>query len=271
MSSTDLDKIVIPDSTGLVGKALRNKHIVVTNDPYSDPDFNKDVDLRSGYTTKSVLVLPVANINGEFIGALQLINKHSADGFDEVEDAKKLSLAALVCGIALESETFLEDSHHDRLTGLRNRMGFYYDFAKKYKEYLLPGSGKKMALFICDIDKFKRVNDTYGHNAGDDVLKFTSHLIESFCNEDDGVYRWGGEEFVMIMRDADLEAAAKKAEEIRVKLMGSEINADGNKINCTMSFGCAVFDPFKTIEENVSAADEKLYTAKETGRNKVCT
>ena len=81
----------------------------------------------------------------------------------------------------------------------------------------------------------------------------------------------GGEEFVMIMRDADLEAAAKKAEEIRVKLMGSEINADGNKINCTMSFGCAVFDPFKTIEENVSAADEKLYTAKETGRNKVCT
>ena len=271
MSSTDLDKIVIPDSTGLVGKALRNKHIVVTNDPYADPDFNKDVDLRSGYTTRSVLVLPVAHINGEFIGALQLINKHSPDGFDEVEDAKKLSLAALVCGIALESETFLEDSHHDRLTGLRNRMGFYYDFTKKFKEYLLPGSGKKMALFICDIDKFKRVNDTYGHNAGDDVLKFAANLIESFCNEEDGVYRWGGEEFVMILRDADLEAAAKKAEEIRVKLMESEITADGNKINCTMSFGCSVFDPFKTIEENISTADERLYTAKETGRNKVCT
>ena len=271
MSSTDLDKIVIPDNTGLVGKALRSKKIVVTNDPYSDPDFNKDVDLRTGYTTKSVLVLPVANINGEFIGALQLINKHSEDGFDEVEDARKLSLAALVCGIALESETFLEDSHHDRLTGLKNRMGFYYDFAKKYKEYLLPGSGKKMSLFICDIDKFKRVNDTYGHNAGDDVLRFTSHLIESFCNENDGVYRWGGEEFIMIMCDADLEAAVNKAEEIRVRLMGSEITADGNKLNCTMSFGCAVFDPLKTIEENVSTADERLYKAKETGRNKVCS
>ena len=271
MSSTDLDKIVIPDSTGLVGKALRSKSIVVTNDPYSDPDFNKDVDLRSGYRTKSVLVLPVANINGEFIGALQLINKHSTDGFDEVEDARKLSLAALVCGIALESETFLEDSHHDRLTGLKNRMGFYYDFGKKYKDFLLPGSGRKMSLFICDIDKFKRVNDTYGHNAGDDVLKFTSHLIDSFCAENDGVYRWGGEEFIMIMCDADLDAAVEKAEEIRVKLMGSEINADGNKLNCTMSFGCAVFDPQKTIEENVSAADERLYKAKETGRNKVCS
>lgn len=271
MSSTDLDKIVIPDSTGLVGKALRSKSIVVTNDPYSDPDFNKDVDLRSGYRTKSVLVLPVANINGEFIGALQLINKHSTDGFDEVEDARKLSLAALVCGIALESETFLEDSHHDRLTGLKNRMGFYYDFGKKYKDFLLPGSGRKMSLFICDIDKFKRVNDTYGHNAGDDVLKFTSHLIDTFCAENDGVYRWGGEEFIMIMCDADLDAAVQKAEEIRVKLMGSEIIADGNKLNCTMSFGCAVFDPQKTIEENVSAADERLYKAKETGRNKVCS
>ena len=271
MSSTDLDKIVIPDNTGLVGKALRSKQIVVTNDPYSDPDFNKDVDLRTGYTTKSVLVLPVANINGEFIGALQLINKHSVEGFDEVEDARKLSLAALVCGIALESETFLEDSHHDRLTGLKNRMGFYYDFARKYKEYLLPGSGKKMSLFICDIDKFKRVNDTYGHNAGDDVLRFTSHLIESFCNENDGVYRWGGEEFIMIMCGADIEAAVQKAEEIRVKLMGSEITADGNKLNCTMSFGCSAFDPSKTIEENVSTADERLYKAKETGRNKVCS
>ena len=270
MSSTDLDKIVIPDTTGLVGKALRTKHIVVTNDPYSDPDFNRDVDLQSGYTTKSVLVLPVANINGEFIGALQLINKHNSDGFDEIEDAKKLSLAALVCGIALESETFLEDSHHDRLTGLKNRMGFYYDFGKKYKDYLLAGSGKKMSLFICDIDKFKRVNDTYGHNAGDDVLRFTSQLIESFCSDNDGVYRWGGEEFVMIMRDTELEAAVKKAEEIRVKLMGSEINADGTVIKCTMSFGCALFDPFKTIEENISIADERLYTAKDTGRNKIC-
>ena len=75
----------------------------------------------------------------------------------------------------------------------------------------------------------------------------------------------------MIMCDADLDAAVQKAEEIRVKLMGSEIIADGNKLNCTMSFGCAVFDPQKTIEENVSAADERLYKAKETGRNKVCS
>ena len=270
MSATVVDKIAIPDDTGLVGKALRTRKPVITNDPYSDPDFNSEIDSKTGYKTNSVLVLPVADINGDFIGALQLINKNDGTGFDDEADPKKLSLAALVCGIALESETFLEESHHDRLTGLKNRMGFYFDFGSKYKEYLMPGSGKTMSVFISDIDKFKRVNDTYGHNAGDDVLRFTAELLESFCGDNESIYRWGGEEFVMVMRDTDLEGAVRKAEEIRLKLMDSVIEADGNTIKCTMSFGCSFFDPSKTIEDNISIADGKLYTAKETGRNKVC-
>lgn len=270
LSATGIDWIVISDNSGLVGKALRTQKTVITNDPYSDPDFNSEIDHQTGYTTKSVLVLPVADINGEFIGALQLINKNGDQGFDPVEDVKKLSLAALICGIALESETFLEDSHHDKLTGLKNRMGFYYDFGGKFKDYLISGSGKKMSILIGDIDKFKSVNDTYGHNAGDDVLRFAAQLLESACGENDSLYRWGGEEFVMVMRDRDLQSAVNKAEEMRLKLMASEINADGTMIKCTMSFGCAAFDTSKTIEENISAADEKLYTAKETGRNRVC-
>ena len=269
-AATGTSTITIPDTTGLVGKALAEGKVITTNDPYNDPDFNHEIDIQTGYKTKSVMVLPVADINGNFIGALQLINKKADKGFDAEADVKKLSLAALICGIALESETFLEDSHHDKLTGLKNRMGFYYDFGGKYKDYLIPGSGKIMSVFIGDIDKFKRVNDTYGHNAGDDVLIFTAELLESFCSEKDSVYRWGGEEFVMVMRDTDLDGIVKKAEEIRLKLQGSEIIADGNTLNCTMSFGCSLFEPTKSIEENISNADERLYTAKETGRNKVC-
>ena len=74
----------------------------------------------------------------------------------------------------------------------------------------------------------------------------------------------------MVMRDTTLEGAVRKAEAIRVNLMDSEISADGNNLKCTLSFGCALFDPSKSIEENISKADERLYTAKETGRNKVC-
>ena len=95
-SATGVDRIVIPDNTGLVGKALKLGKVVVTNDPYSDPDVNKAVDMKTGYRTKSVLVMPVANINGEFIGAFQIINKNGDTGFDEVEDVRKLSTAALI-------------------------------------------------------------------------------------------------------------------------------------------------------------------------------
>ncbi len=264
-SATGVDRITIPDDTGLVGKAIREKRILVTNDPYNDPDFNSSVDKKTGYVTKSILVMPVADINGEFIGAFQIINKLDGDGYDEVVDSRKLSMAALICGIALESETFLEKSYHDKLTKLKNRMGFYSDFSRRFSKTL--DEGRNLCLFISDIDKFKKVNDTYGHNAGDDVLAFVANLIEQNCTEKDAVYRWGGEEFIMMMEDTDLNECIEKAEMIRKKIMDSTINADGNDINVTMSFGCRSFDAEKSIEDNISVADGYLYTAKESGRN----
>ena len=261
------DKIVIPDNTGLVGKALSEKRVIITNDPYNDPFFNPDVDKKTGYITKSVLVLPVADVNGEFIGAYQAINKVVGDGKFGEEDCQRLSLAAVICGLALESEVFLEDSQRDKLTQLKNRMGFYSDFSKRYLS--LIESGTPFCLFICDIDKFKSINDTYGHNAGDEVLKHTAGLLTESCRDSDGIYRWGGEEFIMIMNGADKQTCIDKAEEIRVKIMESVCHAEGNDIRMTLSFGVSVYDKSKTIEENVSIADEKLYAAKEGGRNRV--
>ncbi len=260
------DKIVIPDNTGLVGKALTEKRVIITNDPYNDPDFNPQVDKKTGYVTKSVLVMPVSDINGEFIGAYQAINKLGGDGKFSEDDCRRLSLAAVICGVALESEMFLDESHHDKLTQLKNRMGFYHDFSRYLK---LIEAGTKVSLFICDIDKFKRINDTYGHNAGDEVLKHTAGIISDCCKDGDGIYRWGGEEFVMIMTDADKQTCIDKAEEIRVKVMESVCHAEGTDIRLTLSFGVSAYDPEKTIEENISSADEKLYTAKESGRNRI--
>ena len=269
-SATGVDKIVIPDNTGLVGKALKQGTVVVTNDPYNDPDFNSAVDKKTGYVTKSILTLPVADVYGQFIGAFQLINKlDSEKGFDPVEDVHKLSLPALILGIALESETFLEDSHHDKLTKLKNRMGFYSDFSRKFNAYLTPEATEPLSMFICDIDKFKGVNDTYGHNAGDDVLAFMAKLMTEACGDKYFAYRWGGEEFIMILPDTDLMGAVEAAETLRKTVEAADFPADGQTIHCTVSFGCATFDKTKTIEDNVSIADGHLYTAKETGRNRV--
>lgn len=268
-AATGVDRITIPDNTGLVGKAITNKSVVVTNDPYNDPDFNSSVDKKTGYVTKSVMVLPVADVNGEFIGAFQLINKFDDKGFDIEEDTRKLSLPALICGLALESDTFLDDAHHDRLTKLKNRIGFYHDFSKKYMKYLEDDCDKPLSMFICDIDKFKLVNDTYGHNAGDQVLEFAAKLLMESCEEGENAYRWGGEEFIILMPDTNLEQAAAKAEKLRATIEASEFPADGIFIKKTMSFGVHEFEKGKSIEDNVSIADGRLYTAKETGRNKV--
>jgi len=268
-AATGAPRITIPDTTGLVGKALSEGKVLVTNDPYNNPYFNSDVDKKTGYVTKSILVMPVANIKGEFIGAYQVINKLTGDGkFDEKEDCKKLSLAAVICCLALESDVFLEESYTDKLTNLKNRMGFFADFNKTYNA-IINDTNRKLSLFICDIDKFKLVNDTYGHNAGDEVLKHVANIMMENTHENDGMYRWGGEEFIMIMTDTDIKECAEKAEKLRKIIEASDCVAEGNVIKHTMSFGVTQFDPAKTIEENISDADRKLYTAKESGRNRV--
>ncbi|MGN0675513.1 MAG: diguanylate cyclase [Oscillospiraceae bacterium] len=263
-------RITIPEGTGLVGKALAEKRAIVTNDPYNDPDFNSDVDKKTGYVTKSILVMPISDCKGEFIGAYQAINKLDDGGFDLEEDVRRLSLAAFICGITLESDSFLDDSRHDKLTELKNRMGFYSDYDKIYSKILIDNENiRNVSLFICDIDFFKKVNDTYGHNAGDAVLK---HVAENFRRNSricDGIYRWGGEEFIVVLPDTDAVQAAEAAERLRICIMESVCRFEALEIKVTMSFGVTQLDPAKSIEDNIKDADEKLYTAKETGRNRV--
>lgn len=264
-------RITIPEGTGLVGKALSEKRAIVTNDPYNNPYFNSDVDRKTGYVTRSILVMPISNCKGEFIGAYQAINKIGNDGkFDLTEDCRRLSLAAFVCGITLESEAFLDDSLHDRLTEIKNRMGFYHDYERYYQPLLSdPEELQSVSMFICDIDFFKKVNDTYGHNAGDAVLRHVAGLFRRNIRVCDGVYRWGGEEFIVILPETDISGAAETAERLRTIIMDSVCEFEDMKIKVTMSFGCHELSPMLSIEDNIKTADEKLYTAKASGRNRV--
>ncbi len=263
------ERITIPEGTGIVGKALSENKVIIVNDPYNSPDFNSDVDKKTGYVTKSILVMPVSNCRGEIIGAFQAINKLGGDGkFNDGDDIKRLTLAAFICGITLESETFLDDSYHDRLTELKNRMGFYNDYTGKYSKMLSDTAElHDVSLFICDIDFFKKVNDTYGHNAGDAVLKHVSRILYSNMRICDGIYRWGGEEFIAMLPDTDMDSAADIAERIRKAVMASVCHFEDLDIHITMSFGVTTIDRTKSIEDNISDADAKLYQAKESGRN----
>ncbi len=269
LAALDISKITIPENTGLVGASILNNEVLIINDPYNDPRFNSEVDKNSGYVTKSILTVPVTNSEGKVIGAYQAINKLDAEGMDaafDETDIKRIKLATAFCGRTLESHLLYSEATEDQLTGLKNRRGLY----THYEKYITPIlATKKASIIICDIDHFKRVNDTWGHNAGDAVLKHVANTYLSLVGIDDGVFRWGGEEFIMLLPGKDMMEAADFAENCRKTIEASVCHFEDLDIKVTMSFGVSELDASLTTAENVQSADEKLYYAKSHGRNRV--
>ncbi|MFA6137949.1 MAG: diguanylate cyclase [Sulfurimonas sp.] len=154
----------------------------------------------------------------------------------------------------------------DSLTGLYNR----YKFSELYLSSLLAMRQRHndMSLIILDIDLFKKVNDTYGHNAGDKVLVQVSHALLKTLRNIDIVCRWGGEEFVVLLPTASLENAYALAQNIRTHIEELEIDVVGH---ITASFGVAQVLESDDMQSIIDRADKALYLAKESGRNCVKT
>ena len=263
MEAHNVEKIVIPRNTGLVGYAIEHNETVIVNKPYKDERFNSDVDKKTGYKTKSILVMPVTNSKNQVIGAYQAINK--LHGKFKQDDVKSLMLPAVMLGKILELQMLYNSAVEDQLTGLKNRRGFY-DF---YEDFITPNPSEEHCIIMCDIDFFKKFNDTYGHNAGDAVLRHVADLFHSNIRIDDGVFRWGGEEFIFLLPRTDIDTAAQLAEKLRKAIADSVCRFEDLELRVTMSFGVHTISSELNVEDNVKAADEKLYKAKENGRNQV--
>jgi len=154
----------------------------------------------------------------------------------------------------------------DALTDLPNRAA-YQDAI-----LLLCASSQKnakpLSLAICDIDFFKQVNDTWGHLAGDKVLRLVPRQIRNALNKPDLLYRYGGEEFVIVFPNTTLEDAHQRAEAIRKEVEKAPFNVNGEPVSITISIGLAELID-EEYEAFFSRADKQLYCAKEAGRNKV--
>lgn len=164
---------------------------------------------------------------------------------------------------------FKKQAKFDFLTGLKNAREFHEDINLHFtvkKEPLPP-----FALLILDLDFFKKINDQYGHPAGDAVLKEFSHLLIQSTQINDSVYRCGGEEFAIILNDTTMEQAITIAERIRKTVESHLFQLPSKiKINITSSIGLAMSTMAETSAEMICLADKALYEAKKTGRNKVC-
>lgn len=157
----------------------------------------------------------------------------------------------------------------DPLTGIANRLGYMEHMNQEYarwKRFKHP-----LSLVVWDVDHFKRINDSYGHAAGDKALKALAKLISSKVRETDFVARFGGEEFVVIMPGADLKSAESVADKLRASVEGLSFHFKGEPVSISVSCGVAQFKQGETIESVFERADKALYQAKEGGRNRVVT
>ena len=154
----------------------------------------------------------------------------------------------------------------DALTGIWNRQALDENIEKEFIRW--QRYQKPLSLVVWDIDFFKRVNDTYGHTAGDKVLKTVARLFKQETRDADFIARFGGEEFVGIFPETRLEDALILANKIREKLQDSKFHYEHKPVPITASAGLATFRPNDTIEDVFKRADSALYLAKEGGRNR---
>ncbi|MBE5925179.1 MAG: GGDEF domain-containing protein [Lachnospiraceae bacterium] len=198
-------------------------------------------------------ILQISNISAVYIAIILISYIYS---HDENEAEGKLMKY---------NDKLKKEAGTDQLTGLVNR--------RRALEYLQELRDASFSSFISiamgDIDFFKKVNDTYGHDAGDEVLKSVANTMKEVCGSKGLVSRWGGEEFLIIFVDVNGDDAFIDMEKLRREISKRTIVVGEQKINITMTIGLTEYNIKKNIENAIKEADEKLYLGKTNGRNQV--
>ena len=188
-----------------------------------------------------------------------------------------LALSALATVLVL-SLTFLTINQYqkrleklatvDTLTEANTRSAGEILLTQAHREVLRGMQG--CSLLLLDFDDFKTINDTYGHTCGDTVLKEGITLVKSAVRAVDSVIRWGGEEFLVILKNVRLEEASVVAEKIRLQVANHVFHLEHETLHATISLGVAQLEGRENILKAVQRADLALYEAKRTGKNRVC-
>lgn len=203
---------------------------------------------KGGHRVKvNVKTLPVIE-DGSVVGALEIFT--AADN----ENLFRQSM-----------EYYKKQAMTDSLTKLNNRTVL----DGHVPELMQSSEGVGFGVIFGDIDHFKAFNDTYGHDLGDRVLYVVSRTLEQAARKSDIVIRYGGEEFMVLVYDTDLDALALLAERLRHMVEASSVSRDGEELNFTMSLGATMIKGRETLDDAIKRADEAMYESKRTGRNKV--
>jgi diguanylate cyclase (GGDEF)-like protein len=257
------------DNAGLAAMVIKNKHYLPAQGDYRDkesPVYTKRVKLKG---MESLLVLPLICAD-EAIGTFMLGQRRRRAYSDDAREM--LGVIGNQVAVAIENAKMYRRMEQmattDGLTGLVN----HRVFQERSVEILERAArhGKQVSFILTDIDKFKSVNDTYGHPVGDLVIKRVAEVLQSNVRKIDLAARYGGEEFILVLEETDGAGAAQLAERIRADMEAQQFQSDKGLFGATLSLGIATFPADgRHKQELYEHADLALYEAKHTGRNKV--
>jgi diguanylate cyclase (GGDEF)-like protein len=210
----------------------------------------------------------LGSTNGTYVNDQPVLQRRLLDG-DQVRIGR--SILKFMTGANLEVQ-YHEEIYRlmtiDGLTQIFNRR--YFDEALEREFNRSRRYQRQLCLIIFDIDFFKRVNDTYGHLAGDHLLRHTASLVKPRLRREDTFARTGGEEFAVLLPEIPLDGARTTAEKIRRIVETAQLQYEQHAISCTISLGVAEVTGSETAADDLyRAADERLYQAKQGGRNQV--
>lgn len=264
-----LDKVRIHPSEGILGMALQNRVVVSRMDPHSSSGRRstrcslEDLDVAPDF------VAPVFGISGT-VGALVV----AGCPFPLEEERVYVSMFADQLSTMLQNAALLDSNRNatwvDHLTGVANRLYFQQRFESEIRR--AGNYRQSLALFMFDVDNFKRINDTHGHLAGDVVIRKMSEIARKTTRGSDLVGRYGGDEFIVLITSTTEKQAVSFAEKLRGKISETDIAIPGTDVpvRITVSGGLAMFPTHgQSTTELFRAADDALYESKGQGRNRV--
>jgi diguanylate cyclase (GGDEF)-like protein len=250
---------------GIAGMALRQGTPIAINDGAKNPKFK--MMLPEDASVRSLLCVPLI-LNNRKIGVINLTNKLTGLGFTD-NDKTLVATMAAQAAITIENARLYNLAIFDGLTNLHVARYFHLYLEKEIQRCRRYGG--QVSLVMCDLDHFKSINDTHGHQVGDLVLQRLAQIIRETARTIDVPARYGGEEFAVILPETDLEGAAIFAERLRKAVETTPIRFRDRELAVTLSVGVANF-PSSGAENKtqlVGLADKLLYDAKRGGRNQV--
>ncbi|MBX3172866.1 MAG: GGDEF domain-containing protein [Gemmatimonadaceae bacterium] len=272
-SAPDFGPRVVAGPSSLVGEVCSSGQLRAFPDarPLHDPDEQVFDHVSLPHMVRSLCIAPLRRGGNEAaIGAILL--GHSGRGRLAHNDAHAAADLGVIAAGALETAWAVreatERARTDQLTGLPNRRAFDESFGRIVAE--TDRYGGAMALVLADIDHFKRVNDTYGHEAGDQVLKAVGAVLTGARRGTDVVVRLGGEELALLLPQTEAQGAAEVAERLREAIEALRVRTSAGEIRVTSSFGVALYEARSGSATTLfERADKALYAAKHGGRNRV--